>query len=83
MANGPGPLGDEARRMTRDPILWIVAFTNPAIALGIAWDMTQKPGTAGAIAAIVVAYAVGSAFAIYFTQAAPAAGTAPVGEPAG
>ena len=80
--NGPGPLGDEARRMTRDPILWIVAYTNPAIALGVVWNMTQKPGTAGAIAAIVVAYAVGAAVALYVTRAAPAAEAEPAREPA-
>ena len=83
IANGPGPLGEEARTMTRDPILWIVAFSNPAIALGVVWNMTQKPGTAGAIAAIVVAYAVGAAVALYFTRAAPGIETAPVREPAG
>ena len=83
VANGPGPLGDEARRMTRDPVLWMVAFSNPAIALGVVWSMTQKPGTAGAIAAIVVAYVVGAAVALYFARAAPAAEAAPVGEPVG
>src|SRR5438270_490757 len=27
--NGPGPLGERARRMTRDPVLWVVTFVNP------------------------------------------------------
>jgi hypothetical protein len=70
--NGPGPLGERAKRMTCDPILWIVTFANPAIVLGIAWIMTEKPGTAGAIAAIVIAYAVGAAVAWPFTRS-PAA----------
>jgi len=35
MANGPGPLGPEARRMTRHPGLWVVEFTNVALVLGI------------------------------------------------
>jgi hypothetical protein len=83
IANGPGPLGQEARKMTRDPILWIVAFSNPAIALGVVWSMTQKPGTAGAIAGIVVAYAVGAAVALYFTRIAAGVETTPVREPAG
>jgi len=82
-ANGPGPLGEEARRMTRDPILWMVAFTNPAIALGVVWNMTQKPATAGAIAAIVVAYGVGAFVALYFTRIATGMETTPVREPVG
>lgn len=81
VANGPGPLGAEARRMTRDPILWIVTFANPAIALGIVWNMTLKPGTAGAIAAVVVAYCVGAAVALFFARAAPATEAGPVGQP--
>jgi uncharacterized membrane protein len=68
-ANGPGPLGDEARRLTRDPALWIVSFANPAVVLGIVWNMTQKPGTAGAVAAVLVAYAVGAALAVRLSQA--------------
>jgi hypothetical protein len=76
-ANGPGPLGERARQLTRDPILWIVTFANPAIVAGIAWNMTEKPGTAGAVAAIVIAYAVGAAVAWPFTKT-PAISAAPV-----
>ena len=72
VANGPGPVGEVARKMTPDLILWIVTFANPAIALGIIWNMTQKPSTAGAIAAVVVAYAGGAGVALIFTRAAPA-----------
>jgi hypothetical protein len=76
--NGPGPLGERAKRMTRDPILWIVTFANPAIVFAIVWNMTEKPGTAGAVVAMVVAYAVGAAVAWPFTRApAIAATTAP------
>ena len=67
--NGPGPLGERAKRMARDPILWIVTFANPGIVAAIAWNMTEKPGTAGAIASIVIAYAVGAAVAWPFTKA--------------
>ena len=42
--NGPGPLGEQARRMTRHPGLWVAEFTNLALVLGIVWNMTQKPG---------------------------------------
>jgi hypothetical protein len=67
--NGPGPLGDSARRMTRDPALWIVTFANPGVVLGIVWNMTQKPGIGEAIAAVVIGYAVGAAVAFPFTRA--------------
>ena len=82
MANGPGPLGDEARRMTRHPGLWVVEFTNVALVLGIVWNMTQKPGTASAIATLVIAYAVGVAAALWFSRA-PSETSAPATEPAG
>ena len=76
--NGPGQLGERARRMTRDPILWIVTFANPAIVFAIVWNMTEKPGTAGSIVSVVVAYAVGAAIAWPFTRtSAVAATTAP------
>jgi len=80
--NGPGPLGSSARRMTRDPALWIVAFANPGIVLGIMWNMTQKPGTAGAIAAVVIGYAVGAGLALPFTNVRGAEERA-VADPAG
>jgi hypothetical protein len=66
--NGPGPLGDSARRLARDPALWVVTFANPGIVLGILWNMINKPSTAEAIAAVVVGYAVGAAVALPFTR---------------
>ena len=80
MANGPGPLGEHARRMTRHPGLWLVEFTNVALVLGIVWNMTQKPSTASAIATLLIAYAVGAAVAFRFMRApadVPAAATEP------
>ena len=68
MANGPGPLGPEAQRMTRDRALWSAAMTNLAVVLGIIWVMTVKPDWAGAIATLVVAYAVGLALAARMTR---------------
>ena len=82
MANGPGPLGDEARRMTRHPGLWVVEFTNVALVLGIVWNMTQKPSAASAILTLVIAYAVGLAIAFRLMRApaeTPASATEPVG----
>lgn len=68
MANGPGALGAEARRMTRDRALWIAGMTNEMLVLGVVWVMTEKPGWGGAVAALVVAYAVGVALATAFTR---------------
>jgi len=82
MANGPGPLAPEARRMTRDRALWGAAFTNEFLVLGIIWVMTEKPGWGGAVAALAVAYAVGLAVAARLTRA-PAVEAAPAAEPAG
>jgi hypothetical protein len=81
-ANGPGPLGEPARRMTRHPGLWLVEFTNVALVLGIVWNMTQKPGTASAVATLVIAYAVGLAAGLWFSRApadVPATATEPTG----
>jgi hypothetical protein len=82
IANGPGPLRSEARRMTRDRALWSAAFTNEALVLGIIWVMTQKPGWGGAVATLAIAYAVGLAVAARLTRE-PVADSAPAAEPAG
>jgi hypothetical protein len=68
--NGPGQLGAHARQMARHPGLWIAEFSNIGVVLGITWNMTQKPGTAGAVAAVVLGYAVGALLALPFTRAA-------------
>jgi hypothetical protein len=39
--------------------------------LGVAWVMTQKPSTAGAIAGMLVAYAIGAALALRFARSDP------------
>ena len=72
MANGPGPLGDDAQRLTRDRALWTATMTNEALVLGVIWVMTEKPGWGGAVAALAVAYAVGLVLAARLTRA-PAA----------
>jgi hypothetical protein len=79
--NGPGPLGETARRMTRHPGLWVSEFTNFGIVFGIVWNMTQKPGTASAVAAIVGGYGVGAVLALRFANA-PAGEPEAVAEPA-
>jgi hypothetical protein len=68
--NGPGQLGENARRMTRHPGLWVGEFSNFGVVFGIVWNMTQKPGAAGAVAALVLGYAVGAVLALAFTRPA-------------
>jgi hypothetical protein len=69
-ANGPGPLGQEARRMALHPGLWVVEFSNLGIVMGVVWNMTQKPGLGGSLAAVLVGYAVGAALALLATRSA-------------
>ena len=67
-ANGPGPLGPEARRMALHPGLWVVEFSNLGIVFGVVWNMTQKPGWGGSLAAVLVGYAVCAALALLITR---------------
>jgi len=67
--NGPGPLGEHARRMTRYPGLWVVEFSAIGLVLAIVWNMTVKAGTGSAIAAAVIGYGVGAGFGFLFTRA--------------
>lgn len=82
MANGPGPLGSAARRMTRDRALWAAGLTNEFLVLAIVWVMTEKPGWGGGIAALAIAYAVGLVLAARLTRES-AVESAPAAEPAG
>ena len=79
--NGPGPLGERARRLARDPGILVATFANPAIVFGIIWNMTQKPGAAGSIAAVLGAYAVGAALGLRLSRL-PAVQASAVTEPA-
>lgn len=69
-ANGPGPLGPEARRMTLHPGLWVVEFSNLGIVFGVVWNMTLKPGLGQSLAAVLIGYAVGAALALLVTRSA-------------
>lgn len=75
MENGPGPLGEKAKKLTCDPALWVASNANIGIVLGVVWNMTEKPGLGAAIAAVAVGYLVGAAFALRFARrsATPAA----------
>jgi hypothetical protein len=69
-ANGPGPLGPEARRMALHPGLWVVEFSNLGIVFGVVWNMTEKPGLGESLAAVLVGYAVGAVLALLATRSA-------------
>jgi hypothetical protein len=69
-ANGPGPLGPEARRMALHPGLWVVEFANLGIVLGVVWNMTEKAGWGESIAAVAFGYAVGAGLALLSTRSA-------------
>ena len=64
MANGPGPLGPEARRAALSPGLWVVEFSNLGIVFGVVWNMTQKPSFGESLAAVLIGYAVGAVSAL-------------------
>jgi hypothetical protein len=81
--NGPGPLGKQARGMTRHPGLWVTEFANIGVFFGIVWNMTQKPGTGEAIAAIVGGYLVGAIVATWLARAPATEVPETVTEPAG
>ena len=69
-ANGPGPLGPECRRVALHPGLWVVEFSNIGLVLGVVWNMTEKPGWGGSIAALLVGYVVGAGLALLATRSA-------------
>ena len=66
--NGPGPLGENARRMTRYPGLWVTEFSAIGLVLAIVWIMTVKASTGSAIAAALIGYGVGAGFGFLFTR---------------
>jgi hypothetical protein len=68
-ANGPGPLGPEARRMTLHPGLWVVEFSNFGLVFAVVWNMTEKPGWGGSLASVIVGYVVGAVLALLVSRA--------------
>jgi hypothetical protein len=82
-ANGPGPLGREARRMALHPGLWVVEFSNLGIVFGVVWNMIQKPGLGESIAAVATGYAVGAVLALLVTRSAAREELGAATEPAG
>jgi hypothetical protein len=75
-SNGPGPLGEHARRMTRYPGLWVGEFSSLGLVLGIVWNMVDKPDLGGAVAAAVGGYAIGASLGMVFIRSGREAGAA-------
>ena len=67
-ANGPGELGAECRRLILHPGLWVTELSNLGLVFGIVWNMTQKPGLGGSLAAALGGYAVGVVLALRFSR---------------
>jgi uncharacterized membrane protein len=63
-----GVLDAHVRKLAYDRVLWVILFANPGIVLAITWNMTVKPGTAGAIAAVLVGYGLGVATGLLVTR---------------
>ena len=56
---GDGPLPTAIRERLADPALRTSALVRLGLALGVVFDMSVKPGTTGALAAVVVAGLLG------------------------
>jgi hypothetical protein len=56
-----GPMSAALRRRLHDPVLALSAWLRTALGLGIVFVMSTKPGSAGALGAMVVAVALGIA----------------------
>ncbi len=54
-----GPLSSTLKRLVNDPALWFSMQTRIAIAVGILFLMTNKPGLVGSLITIAVATAAG------------------------
>jgi uncharacterized membrane protein len=67
--NGPGPLGDHARRMTRYWGLWVIEFSAIGLVLGVVWNMTTKPDWGTSIAAAAIGYGLGASLGHLFSRA--------------
>jgi uncharacterized membrane protein YczE len=46
----------------------VVEFSNLGLVMGVVWNMTEKPGLGGSLAAVLVGYAVGAVLALLVTR---------------
>jgi predicted lysophospholipase L1 biosynthesis ABC-type transport system permease subunit len=64
LATEKGPLSPGLHQLANNPLLWISIQTRVAIALGIVFLMTVKPGLGGSLLTIGVATVLGLAFSL-------------------
>jgi hypothetical protein len=64
LATEKGPLSPSLQQLANQPLLWISIQTRVAIALGIVFLMTVKPGLGGSLLAIGAATVLGLAAAL-------------------
>jgi hypothetical protein len=72
-ANGPVP--DDIRAKTTDPVLWHVAHLSTGAFLGVVFVMAAKPTGLGAVLIVLVGAALGVASALVQLRALPVAGS--------
>ena len=80
LAARPGPVDETTAALLRDRVWWTAAMVNPALAIGVVYAMVSKLSLGGAIAAALIASAVGAALAVPFWRGGepvPAAVTTP------
>ena len=56
-----GPIGPELRELVLHRPAWLVGNASTALALGVVFNMTTKPGTGGSILVLAVATLAGLA----------------------
>lgn len=59
LASEKGPLSSNLQQLASDPLLWVSLQTRVAVALGIVFLMTIKPGSGGSLLTIAVAAVLG------------------------
>jgi hypothetical protein len=64
LATEKGPLSPSLQQLANHPLLWISMQTRVAVALGIVFLMTNKPGWVGSLLTIGVATVLGLAFSL-------------------
>jgi len=57
-------IADHATELVHDPVWWTAASVNPAVALGVAFDMATKPSVVVSFAALALAAALGAVLAV-------------------
>jgi predicted lysophospholipase L1 biosynthesis ABC-type transport system permease subunit len=68
LASEKGPLSPSLQQLASHPLLWISIQTRVAMALGIVFLMTVKPGLGGSLLTIGVATVLGLAFSLPMTR---------------